>query len=109
MLLTMGWIIKYSASNSKGCFFYSVRVRLYKVENFERTYVQQSSPGQTEGLKDGWGAQGYEGHEVKKKGGKLPCLLLGRIFFKIFCYEVIAKQKENAAQYLLLLVPFIPR
>jgi hypothetical protein len=29
------------------------RVGLYKVEDFKRSYIQQSSSGQTEGLEDG--------------------------------------------------------
>jgi hypothetical protein len=47
---------------------------------------------------DKGGVKVYEAYEVKKKGGKLRCLVLRRIFFNIFfCYEVIVKQKKKNA------------
>jgi hypothetical protein len=49
---------------------------------------------QTLRVGEGWVV--YEAYEVKKRGGKLRCVLLRRIFFlKIFCYEVIVKQKKK--------------
>ena len=57
MLLTMGQSIEYSIEQLERVFFLLRRVLLYKVEDCKRSYVQQLSPGHTEGLKewvDGW-------------------------------------------------------